>query len=78
MESYIPRISWMFDFTVRERQWEKAGDMATSTFWLLSGSQSAVTCRLIRIHTLRQQLGKYANFFQGKPGKLVFLLFPLC
>ena len=78
MESYLPRRSWIFDFTVRESQWEKVGDMATSSFWLLRGSQSALTCRLIRSQTLRQQLGKYANFFQGKPGKLVFLPFPLC
>lgn len=36
------------------------GEVPTSSFQLLGGSQSAPVCRLIGIHNLRQQLGKTA------------------
>lgn len=60
MRKFLPKRSWIFDCTVGVSQWEKVGNMATSSFWLLGGSQSALTCRLIRSQTFRQQLGKYA------------------
>lgn len=43
------------------------GDMHMSYFRLPGGSQSAITCRLIRSQTLRQQLGKY--MVKSLPGR---------
>lgn len=52
-------------------------DVPTSSIRLLGGSHSARD--MIRSQNLRQQLGKYANFFQGETGRWLFIcLLLLC
>lgn len=55
---------------------EKAGIVPTCSFRIPGGSQPATRYRLIGSQTLMQWLKKYADLFEAKIGRQLFL--PLC